>query len=93
MSDAAALIDALGDCVGAPHVLTGADDRAPYISDWRGRYGGEALAVVLPASGWGGADGLVTSVSLTINNYLFAMGGGQIWKEAITVEAVATPVP
>lgn len=50
MSDAAALIDALGDCVGAPHVLTGADDMAPYISDWRGRYGGEALAVVLPAS-------------------------------------------
>ena len=50
MSDAPALIAALGDCVGAPHVLTGADDMAPYISDWRGRYGGEALAVVLPAS-------------------------------------------
>lgn len=50
MSDAAALITALGDCVGAPHVLTGADDMAPFISDWRGRYGGEALAVVLPGS-------------------------------------------
>lgn len=49
--------------------------------------------VVLPANGWGGADGLVTSVSLTINNYLFAMGTGQIWKDSIALEAIATPVP
>lgn len=55
---------------------------------WQG-----SAAVVLPPNGWGGADGLVTSVSLTLNNYLFAMGGGQIWKEAVTVEAAAAPVP
>ncbi|MEW6019789.1 MAG: PEP-CTERM sorting domain-containing protein [Pseudomonadota bacterium] len=63
-----------------------------FVGGTSGSWQGGA-AVVLPASGWGGADGLVTSVSLTINNYLFATGGGQIWKEAITVEAIATPVP
>lgn len=52
---------------------------------------GAALAV--PAQGWGGGDGLVTSVTLTINNQLFAMGGGSIWKDAITLDAVVTPVP
>lgn len=53
--------------------------------------GGAALAI--PATGWGGADGLVTRVSLTLNNQLFAMGAGEIWKNAITIEAIATPVP
>lgn len=53
--------------------------------------GGASLAI--PSSGWGGADGLVTSVSLTIDNQLFAFGGGSIWKEGIVVEAIATPVP
>lgn len=63
-----------------------------FVGGTAGNWQGGA-AVVLPASGWGGADGLATSVSLTINNYLFAMGGGQIWKDAVTVGAVATPVP
>jgi len=53
--------------------------------------GGASLAI--PASGWGGLDGLVTSVTLTIDNQLFAFGDGAIWKDAISVVAVATPVP
>lgn len=35
--------------VGADHVLTG-DLALPYLTDWRGRYSGEALAVVRPAN-------------------------------------------
>lgn len=53
--------------------------------------GGASLAI--PASGWGGLDGLVTSVTLTIDNQLFAFGAGEIWKDAISVMAVTTPVP
>lgn len=36
----------VGDC----HVLTDAEDTAPYLVDWRGRYKGAACAVVLPAT-------------------------------------------
>src|SRR3954468_12162813 len=39
----------LADVVGAPHVLTGADDRAPYEVDWTGRFRGASPAVVRPA--------------------------------------------
>lgn len=53
--------------------------------------GGASLAI--PGSGWGGTDGLVTSVKLTIDNQLFAFGGGEIWKDAIVIQAIATPVP
>ncbi len=42
-------LDALRDVVGAANVLTGAD-AAPYLTDWRERYSGKALAVVRPAS-------------------------------------------
>jgi FAD/FMN-containing dehydrogenase len=49
-----ALLDDLRAIVGAAHVLTGADDDddalIPYERDWRKRYHGRALAVVLPAS-------------------------------------------
>ena len=45
------LADALAglrDLVGDAHVLTAAADTAPYLTDWRGRYKGEALCVVMP---------------------------------------------
>jgi FAD/FMN-containing dehydrogenase len=42
------LIAQLADIVGLPHVLTGAA-ADPYCRDWRGRYAGQALAVVFPA--------------------------------------------
>ena len=42
------LIDSLRAVVGAAHVLTGADDIAPFATDWRGRYSGEPLAIVSP---------------------------------------------
>ncbi len=43
------LLQPLRDTVGAPNVLTG-DDAAPYLTDWRKRYSGRALAVVRPGS-------------------------------------------
>lgn len=45
---AAPATDALAAIVGAEAVLCGAAS-APYCKDWRGRYAGEALAVVFPA--------------------------------------------
>ncbi len=42
-------LDALRAGVGEHHVLTG-EDAAPYLTDWRGRYSGQALAVVRPGS-------------------------------------------
>lgn len=41
-------LNELQEIVGADHVLTG-DVAASYLTDWRGRYTGEALAVVRPA--------------------------------------------
>ncbi len=35
--------------VGAAHVLTRPSDTEPYLTDWRGRFHGRALAVVRPA--------------------------------------------
>jgi hypothetical protein len=53
-----------------------------------------AAGVALPATGWGGADGLVHSVSLTISNQLYVTGGiGDIMKNAVMVNASVSPVP
>lgn len=43
-------LKACRDAIGAAHVLTGADDMAPFLTDWRKRYTGSALAVLQPAS-------------------------------------------
>ncbi len=43
-------IAALGAIVGIPHAIVDPVDQAPYLTDWRGRYTGRALAVVRPAS-------------------------------------------
>jgi FAD/FMN-containing dehydrogenase len=40
----------LASIVGPAQVLTDAADTAPYLTDWRGRYSGAALAVVRPAT-------------------------------------------
>lgn len=43
----------LDDCrhtIGAPHVLTDPADTAPYLTDWRRRFTGRALAVLRPGS-------------------------------------------
>jgi len=42
------LLAALRQAVGADQVLTDAADKAPFLTDWRGRYVGRALAVVKP---------------------------------------------
>lgn len=44
------LLGTLRDVVGAGHVLVDADVRAGYEVDWTGRWRGDALAVVRPAS-------------------------------------------
>ncbi|TRZ90080.1 MAG: FAD-binding oxidoreductase, partial [Rhodocyclaceae bacterium] len=44
------MIAELRRLLGERHVLTAADDVAPYCTDWRGRYSGSALCVVLPGS-------------------------------------------
>ncbi len=44
------LIGELTTIVGPKGVLTAAGDTAPFLEDWRGRYRGEAVCVVLPAS-------------------------------------------
>jgi len=44
------LIRALTEVVGAPYLLADADAMAPYLTDWRGRYRGTALAVLRPAN-------------------------------------------
>jgi len=38
------------DVAGAAHVLTDEADMAPFLTDWRGRFTGRALAVLRPAS-------------------------------------------
>ncbi len=44
------LIDTLTEVVGVAHVLSDAEEMAPYLTDWRGRYTGGALCVVRPAT-------------------------------------------
>src|SRR5690625_1033435 len=46
--DNAATLDALVEIVGPTHVLTAPSDMALYQQDWRGRYTGAAIAVVMP---------------------------------------------
>ena len=43
------IIDSLSAIVGDNAVLTG-EPAAPYCSDWRGRYSGNALAAVFPSN-------------------------------------------
>ena len=44
------LIAELRRLLGERHVLTAAEDMAPYCTDWRGRYSGSALCVALPGA-------------------------------------------
>ena len=51
MAEAAApFMSSLQAIVGDFHVITGAADIAPYVTDWRERYRGQARAVVRPGS-------------------------------------------
>jgi FAD/FMN-containing dehydrogenase len=43
-------LDGLRAIVGATRVLTGAEDVAPFCTDWRGRYTGAASCIVLPGT-------------------------------------------
>ena len=43
------LTDALAAITGPNHVVLPGPDQDPYMTDWRGRYHGQALAVVKPA--------------------------------------------
>jgi len=50
-------------------------------------------AIGLPATGWGGSDGIVKSVTLTLSNDLLALGSAEIWKDGASIASFATPVP
>ncbi len=43
-------VDACIEAIGAANVLTDPHDTAPFLTDWRKRYTGDALAVVLPGT-------------------------------------------
>ena len=49
MADAE-MIAQLNAICGEKHVLSSAEDKAPHLTDWRGHYTGDALAVVKPQS-------------------------------------------
>jgi FAD/FMN-containing dehydrogenase len=57
--NSAALLEALRSAVGPAHVLTDADLRAGYETDWTRRWHGEAVAVVRPQTTEGVAAALV----------------------------------
>ena len=61
------LIDALAAIAGSDAVLTG-ELAAPYCTDWRGRYSGNALAVVLPSN-----TGQVAEVARLCADYQIAI--------------------
>ncbi|MBU3539205.1 FAD-binding oxidoreductase [Polynucleobacter sp. UK-Gri1-W3] len=44
------LIDQLSSVLGQKYILTTDEDKAPYLTDWRKRYTGKALAVLLPGN-------------------------------------------
>ncbi|MCE7878640.1 MAG: FAD-binding oxidoreductase, partial [Betaproteobacteria bacterium PRO3] len=46
----ATLLSRLATIVGGANLLAATADVAPYVTDWRGRYRGAALAVVRPSS-------------------------------------------
>jgi FAD/FMN-containing dehydrogenase len=48
--DIADLTAQFARCIGASRVLVRPEDMAPYQQDWRGRYRGSALAVLMPGS-------------------------------------------
>jgi len=50
VSDSLNLFAVLADIVGPAHVHRDAGDMAPFLTDWRGRYRGQALCVVRPGS-------------------------------------------
>lgn len=48
--DRSALLERLSGIVGSPNLLVSAPDMQAWLTDWRGRYTGNALAVVMPGS-------------------------------------------
>src|SRR5437588_492841 len=49
-AETAQFLDGCRAAVGTDHVLTSAADQAAYLTDWRRRFTGRALAVVKPVS-------------------------------------------
>ncbi len=48
--DTHAFLASCREAIGAVHVLTGPADMAPFLTDWRGRFTGAALAVLRPGT-------------------------------------------
>ena len=62
------------------------------LADGAGTWTGSA-AISLPASGWGGADGIIGKVELQLINDLVAYDTAEIWKNMARITVVTTPVP
>lgn len=50
MQDKATILDAFANIIGSQYVLTDPSDTQLYQQDWRGRYQGAAVAVLMPGS-------------------------------------------
>lgn len=67
------LIAQLQQCLGADQVITDAAAQTSYLNDWRGRYHGKALAVVLPQTSAQVAD--VVRLCVSNNTPIVPQGG------------------
>ena len=81
----ATLLARLEALVGRDNVLTAADDIAPYVVDWRGRYQGAAYAVVRP--GTTGEAAAVVSACAGAGAFLVPQGGNTGMCGAATPDA------
>ena len=62
------------------------------LADGAGTWTGSA-AISLPATGWGGVDGIVGKVELQLINDLVAFDTAEIWKDMVSLHVVTSPVP
>src|SRR5574343_1612438 len=84
------LIHELVSIVGPAHVLTDTADKAPYLTDWRGRYRGEALCIVRPTS----ADEVVAVVKacFAAGAHMVPLGGNTSLCGAATPDGTGEAV-
>lgn len=62
------------------------------LANGAGTWTGSA-AITLPATGWGGGDGVVGKIELQLVNDLVAFDTAEIWKNMASITVVTSPVP
>lgn len=81
-------IDSEGNTSNQIDVPIGISGLANGTGTWTG-----SAAIALPASGWGGVDGIVGKVELQLINDLVAYDTAEIWKNMARITVITTPVP